>query len=237
VEGKMGFRLSLFAFSALICVLTGLSLAWTVYSEWGFYVWAVPLLALGWVFAFAFAFDYLLNKRGFSVKRLLLLAFCLIVASSGVTHAVWIVATPRWSFTLSTDRSTYVQNETVQITVTLKNVGYLTQSFLSTLDHPIIVDVWTTDLVGGYLDRGLQVWYSPVADENQTMLTISPGQSLIRTFAWNQTPIYNTQPPTIVAPGTYIVEAFVPDPEFYPHTQPYLSPFWAETTINITSTG
>ena len=189
------------------------------------YIWVYPILAFAWVFAFAFAYDGVLNNRGFSGKRFILLVFCLVVASSGVTHAVWFFGTPKWSFTLSTDKSTYAENETVQITVTLKNLGYVPLSFPSTVDPPLIVTI--SDFRGG------TDWYSSVAYHNRTTFTISPGQSLTRTFAWNQTPI-TVQPPLIVGPGTYFVFAEVPDPS-HGNAEPYGS-FYASATFNITST-
>lgn len=229
----MGFKLSLFAFSAWICVLTGASLAAIVYYAGDVYFWVYPLVVFGWVFAFAFAFDFVLDKRGFSGKRLILLVFCLIIASSGVTHAVWIVGTPKWSFVVSTDKSAYMQDETVQITVTLKNLGYIPHCFPSYTSPPIIVEIWNADLtVGSPPEPALQVWYSVFVYKHQTTFTISPGQSFIRTFAWNQTDI---QYPVPIGPGTYIVNAYVPDS--YGDAEPHISPFWNETLFNITSAG
>lgn len=233
-KGKMGFRLSLLAFSAWICVLTGASLATIDYYAGDVYIWEYPLLVFGWVFAFAFAYDFVLDKRGFGGKRLIILVFCLIIASSGVTHAVYIVGTPKWSFAVSTDESSYIQNETIHIAVTLKNLGYIPHSFPSIVDPPIIVVIWNADLVASSPPQpGLQVWYSVFVNKNQTTFTISPGQSFTRTFAWNQT---YTESSVQIGPGTYIIDAFVPDPSSYPLVEPYLSPFWAETIINITST-
>jgi hypothetical protein len=186
------------------------------------YVWIYPFLAFAWIFAFVFAFDHVLNNRGFSGRRFLLLIFCLIIASSVVTHAAWIVGTPKWSFMVSTDKSNYMQNETIQITVTLKNIGYIPHSFISITDPPLIVEV-----------EG--IWYTPIVDRNQTTITLSPGQNLTRTFTWNQTITY-VQPPVPVRPGAYYLYAFVPDPNSYPSTLPYLPPFWSRTIVNITST-
>jgi len=230
-KGKLGFRLSLFVFSGWICVLTGASLAWTV-DNVGFYIRAYPLLAFGWVFALAFAFDYVLDKRGLSGRKFVLLVFCLIVASSGVTQAAFTVGTPKWSFMVSTDKSTYMQNETIQITVTVKNLGYIPHSFLSNTDPLILVGAWTADFYGSSPEQGVQVWYSVFVFKNQTSVTISPGQSFTRMFEWNQTNIYSSVP---VGRGTYIVEAYVAD--LYGEPEPFPSPFWNQTLINITSTG
>jgi len=212
--------------------MTSASLATIVYYAGDVYFWVYPLLVFGWIFAFTFAFDFVLNQRGFSGKRLIILVLCLMIASSGATHAAYIVGTPKWSFTVSTDKSTYMQNETIHITVTLKNLGYIPHSFSSNVDPPILVGVWTTDFYGSYPEKGLQVWYNVFVIKNQTSFTISPGESFTRTFAWNQTYSYFSGQ---VGPRTYIVSAFVPDPSSST-TEPYLSPFRNETLINITST-
>jgi hypothetical protein len=119
-----------------------------VYKEMQ-YVWAYPALAFGWIFAAAFAFDLLGSER-FSGKKLLFLTLGLVLLSSGVTHVVWVVATPRWSFSVSTDKSTYALGEPVQITVTLENHGYIPQTFTSAMGNAITVDAWS----GGWTTDG-----------------------------------------------------------------------------------
>jgi hypothetical protein len=231
----MGFRLSLFVFSAYVCILTGASLAVTVYQEVQ-YIWAYPILVFGWVFCFAFAFDYLLSNQKLSWRKLLVLVFGLIIASSGVTHAAWVIGTPKWSFTVSTDKSVYALTEGVHITVTLTNLGYISHSFSSIVDPSIIVEVWSTHYVEGdpEPDVDMQMWYTAIVNQSQTTLTIAPGQSLTRTLVWNQTVIY-PESSLLVTPGTYVVDAFVPDPSST--LSNYVAPFWAETYINVTSTG
>jgi hypothetical protein len=227
----MGFRLNLLMFSAYVCILTGASLAVTIYQEVQS-IWVYPILVSAWIFCFAFAFDYLQSNKKFSRSKSLVLILGLIIASSGVTYAVWVVGTPKWSFTISTDKSIYAPTEDVRITVTLTNLGYIPHSFSSMVDPPIIVEVWSTDSNFGYLEKSLQTWYTPFLNQNQTMLTIPPGQSLTKTFAWNQTVIrpYSLR----VTPGIYLVDAFVPD--LGQDLSTPLAPFWAETHINVTAT-
>jgi hypothetical protein len=232
----MGFRLDVILFSTFICILTAASLAITVYSVVDVYtemqyVWAYPLLVFGWIFAFAFAFD-MLGSEKLSRKKLLFLTLGLVLLSSGVTHVVWVVATPRWSFSVSTDKSTYELGEPVQITATLENHGYIPQTFTSAVDDAITVNVeW-----GPFLP--IPVWNAPYK-ENQTAFTISPRQRLVRTFVWNQT---NTVNPwfwnTTYMPGTYLINAFVPKRGGATIFEDYYDdmPFWATTYINVTAT-
>jgi hypothetical protein len=230
----MGFRLSLLVFSASVCILTGASLGVAVYQEVQ-YIWAYPILAFAWIFAFAFAFDHLLSNQRLNRRKLLVLIFGLIIASSGVTHAVWVIGTPKWSFTVSTDKSIYALTEDIHITVTLTNLGYIPHSFPSIVDPPVIVDVRNTYYIAGNPEPDIQMWYTAILNLSQTTLTIPPGQSLTRTFVWNQTVIY-PESSLGVTPGTYVVDAFVPDPRVYPSLSSYLPPFWATIYINITAT-
>lgn len=236
----MSFRLSLLVFSASVCILTGASLAMTVYQEVNLYqemqyVWAYPILAFAWIFTFVFALDHLLSDQRLSWRKFLVLIFGLIIASSGVTHAAWVIGTPKWSFTVSTDKSIYPLTEDVHITVTLTNLGYIPHSFSSIVGPPVIVEVWNTYYIADSPEEGLEMWYTVPLNQSQTTLTIPPEQSLTRTFVWNQTVIY-PESSVRVTPGTYVVDAFVPDPRFYPSLSSYLPPFWAETYINVTAT-
>jgi hypothetical protein len=225
----MGIRLSLLVFSASVCILTGASLAVTVYQEVQS-IWVYPILVLAWIFCFAFAFDYLQSNQKFSRRKLLVLILGLIIASSGVTHVAWVIGTPKWSFTISTDKSIYALTEDVHVTVTLTNLGYIPHSFSSIVDPPIIVEVWSTySDYDDNLEKDLQMWYTAIFNQSQTTLTIPPGQSLTKTFVWNQ-----TESSLRIAPGTYLVDAFVPDLSQDLSTP--LAPFWAETYINVTAT-
>lgn len=159
----------------------------------------------------------------------------MIIASSGVTHAAWVIGTPKWSFTVSTDKSIYALTEDVHITVTLTNLGYIPHSFSSIADPPVIVEVLNTYYIAGNPEPAIQMWYTAALNKNQTTLTIPPGQSLTRTFVRNQTVIY-PESSLRVTPGTYVVDTFVPDSRLYPSLSSYLPPFWAETYINVTAT-
>ncbi|MGD0158689.1 MAG: hypothetical protein ABSB89_00150 [Candidatus Bathyarchaeia archaeon] len=233
----MGFRLYLLAFSAYVCILTAASLAVTVYERMQYFL-MYPVLVFGWVFAFAIAFDYLVSNQKLSWRKLLVLVFGLIIASSGVTHAVYVIDTPKWSFTVSTGKSVYAPAEGVHITVTVTNLGYISHSFSTIVDPSIIVEVWSTYYEDGIPEPivDMQMWFTAFVNQSLTTLTFSPGQSLTRTVVWNQTLIH-PESSLLVKPGTYLVDAFIPDVSFYPDLNNYLAPFWAETFINVTSTG
>ena len=102
----------------------------------------------------------------------------ILVLVVGVTLSFFFVLlTPRWSFTITTDKAVYAIGETVQITVTLKNTGCLPQSITSAFTDPVIVSVE---------EGGAQAWFAPSSVQtNQTTFTIAPDQSLTRTFVWN----------------------------------------------------
>ncbi len=239
----IGFKLSFFVFSILIFVLTLLTLATTVYSAasnyylWYFWPiwgdiginnlgWMYPYLAFFWLIATGFAMYFLLNRRGLNRKRLILIAFCLILASSGITHALWIALTPQSSFTVATDKPVYLYQEIVYITVTLKNTGYVPISF-TPYQNPILS---VAIELPGFGD----LFSTPYLESNQTAtiasnqtVTIAPGQNLTSTFVWNQ----EFSNGISVGPGTYVAYSFSPWGE------PFLTPDqWssASATFNIT---
>jgi len=133
------------------------------------------------------------------------------VSMAAVFIALYIVnfiMTPRWSFEVTTNKTVYSLGEDVQITVTLKNIGYVSSSFTAQVDNPILVSVeytYPTSPTAKY-----QVWYTPF-QEIETTFTVSPSQPLVRTYTWNQT---NTQVPqfwnTTYKAGTCYIEAFIP---------------------------
>jgi len=104
----------------------------------------------------------------------------ILVLVVGVTLSFfWILLTPRWSFTIATNKAVYAIGEEVQITATLKNTGYIPQTITSGFTSLVIV--WVERL-----PDDVQVWYAPShVQTNQTTFMIDPEQSLTRTFIWN----------------------------------------------------
>jgi len=218
----MKFRLQILLFSLAIFILTAVGLA-VVYIEKHLTFWLVLPYLFACPLVFAFAVDFLIGKGKMSVKKVIILTFAIIVIASTVTHSVWTVVTPRWSFSVSTDRSTYSLGENVKIIASLENLGFITHSFKSSIKDPVVVSI-----TKAYSMR--ELWYSPFHFE-ETEFTISSHQSLERTFIWNQTNIYHPQEK--IEPGTYIISVFI---ESVTSDMPSWDPiFSAGTRINITA--
>jgi hypothetical protein len=105
---------------------------------------------------------------------------------------------PNWAFSLTTDRSTYELGEPIQIRVTLENHGSVGHWFISCLSNPIEVGI--------RIRGGSHIWFSR-SPKAKAKFMISAGQSLERTFIWNQT--CNCSPPSQIKPDTYIIWAFI----------------------------
>lgn len=167
-------------------------------------------------------------------KKLLLLIAVVSMIFVVLAYSVWFILTPRWAFSITTDKSTYLLGEDVTITVRLQNLGYITHSFTTCVSEPVIVSVEYQPTVNPTVT--FQVWYNPF-HRNITEFTLGPNDSLERTFTWNQT---NTQNPwswnQTYMPGTYHIKAFIPkaDEEIISGWDRNL--FDAYTTINVTST-
>lgn len=194
----MKLRLYILLFSVAVYILTALASViayigtpmvrfWLIVA----YVFACPLV-------FAFAFNFLIGDGKLSGKQALLLSFSVIIISVTVTHSVWIVVTPKWSFSVSTDKSTYSLGEDVQIMVSLENLGFVPHSFKSSISEPVVISI-TTQRVG-------EVWLSPY-HFNMTEFTVPAHQFLERTFIWNQTNIYNQEEK--IERGKYYIRALI----------------------------
>jgi hypothetical protein len=159
-----------------------------------------------------------------SVGWVLIIILFLVVAVT--LSFFWVVLTPRWSFTVATNKAVYAIGEDVQITVTLKNMGYIPQSITSAVASPVIV--WVDQ-------ESAQAWYAPYNVQiDQTTFTIASDQSLTRTFTWNQS-WYNQ----VRYPGQYRVRAAIPNAGIVGISDVGDSSgrqFYAYTAINITST-
>jgi hypothetical protein len=164
-----------------------------------------------------------------SKKKFLLLTFGVIIISITATHSVWAIVTPRWSFSVTTDKNTYRLGEEVKITVSLKNLGFVTHSFKSRVIEPVFIIIEYE-----YTDHTIPVWCSSV-HEIITGFSIKPNQSLERNFVWNQTKSVNIEFGEEIEPGGYYIKTFIPSADStMPITVDNL--FWAWASINITST-
>lgn len=219
----MKSRLYILLFSLAIFVLTAVGLT-VVYIGKHLTFWLVLPYVFACPLVFAFAVDFLIGKGKLSVKKVLLLTFVMMVIATTVTHSVWTYVTPRWSFSVSTDKSTYTLGENVKITASLENLGFITHSFKSSIRDPVVVSI-----TKAYSMR--QLWFSPFHFE-ETEFTIAPHQYLKRTVIWNQTNILHPEEKN--EPGTYIISAFI---ESVTSDMPGWDPiFSAGTKITIMTT-
>jgi hypothetical protein len=229
-KGKMKFRLGILLFSIVIFILTAVGLGIIYYrtpiisSFWLVFVYIVACVVV-----MPLAADFFVEGGRLSWTQFLSLTFGVIILSGTVTHSAWIIVTPRWAFSVSTDRSTYTLGEEVRITVSLKNMGFITHSFTSGADNPIVVKVairsFEREVISEY--GYSPVWYSSFSREN-THFSVGPNQILERNFLWNQTDIY--RPEREIPPAEYIIEAIIPGPNWEPEL------FWTKAYMNVTST-
>ena len=232
---KTKFMLYTLLFCVTVFVMNALGLAFYWYKMlvppfwFGFaYIAAYPLLIV-------LAYDFFMVGAKLSKKNLLLLFLGALITSAIVTHSVWTVVTPRWAFSVTTDKNTYRLGEEVKITASLKNLGFITFFFKSRVSEPVLVSIWyqyTENPTHTY-----SVWSTPV-HEIITEFSIKPNQSLERNFVWNQTKSYNIQFGEEIEPGIYHVVAFIPSAK---STMPIVSGsaynlFEAWTSITIAST-
>lgn len=220
----------IFLFCALIFILTalGLTILYTnnpLLSFWSTLIYPIVLLIV-----YIFLIDPMRRELQLSRKKLLLLTFSITVLSMVITHSIWIVMTPNWSFTVTTDKSTYELGEKVQITVSLENSGFIAHSFTSSISDPIVVSISYVYPENPTIKT--QVWFSPY-HFNKTEFTLYPHQSLERKFVWNQTNIHN--PEKGIEPGTYLIKAIIPCADSnMPIGVDNL--FYTWTIVNITAT-
>ena len=221
---SMSFRFRVALFCVVVFLLTVLGLA-ILYMR-------VSLAQLFWLaFAYVVALPctyvflvqpLLAGERRLGGTKIALLAFSVMMIGGITTHTVWTVATPKWSFTVTTDKPAYSLGEEVRITAALQNLGFITHSFRSALADPVVVSVEhqpTEDPTST-----IQVWYSPYRWET-AQFSIAPNHSLERDFIWNQTNTANSWFwDDIHMSGRYQVVAVIPDAE-----AEYLSPFGGHT--------
>ena len=159
---------------------------------------------------FAFLHDFLARSIELTLKTSVLLVCGLLIMSTIIAHSIWVVVTPNWHFSVSTDKPSYKLGENVKISASLRNMGFITHSFKSEISNPVLISIeyWYYELNPTVT---YQVWYSFV-DWNSVEFSIGPSQSLDRDFVWNQTKIINIQfGGEEIEPGTYLVIASIPE--------------------------
>ena len=104
----------------------------------------------------------------------LVLIIILVLVVGCLLSFFWILLTPRWSFTIATNKTVYAIGENVQITVTLRNTGYLPQSITSAISDPVVVTADSFNALAWAAPWDVQI--------SQTSYTIAPDQPLIRVF-------------------------------------------------------
>ena len=228
MKEKSKFRFYILLFSVAVFALTTAGLVIS-YSRIFIYtfppVWLVFAYIVALALVFTLAYDYLTGEGKLSGKKFLLLTFSVISIATVTTHSVWTIVTPKWAFSVTTDKSIYSLGESVKITASLKNLGFIAHSFKSRISDP----VWI--IIGEYYYFS-PVWWSPY-NESIAEFSIAPNQSLERNFIWNQTKCERCHPEKAIEPGTYSIEAFIPraDSTMPPDTDVL---FCAGTRINIT---
>ena len=231
----MKFRLYVLAFCVVVFSLTaiGLTALYTRLSQ-------PQILWLPFAYVIAISCTYTLlvqplltGERKLSSKKMILLAFSMIIIGGVVTHSVWTIITPKWSFSVAADKSTYILGENVKIATSLRNLGFITHLFRSSLSDPVVVSVEyqpTQNPTETY-----QVWYSPYHWKTAEF-SIGSNESLERNFIWNQT---NTANPWFwdvpYMAGTYEVFAWIQDAEAEIPVRGAHTLFIAYTSFNVTS--
>ena len=203
-------RLYTLLFCIAVFFLTSVGLAVFAYEIFPFYLGLIAFIYLvAWVMLFAFAVDFFRGKGNISGKKILVLTFGVMLASAVFTHSVWTIVTPSWSFSVSTDKSTYRLGELVIITASLRNTGFITHSFKSASSSPVVIGVEYRGVLG--YPMGYQVYFSSV-NESVTEFWLGPTETLEKSFSWNQT---NTVIPKFwnyqtYMPGIYSISALIP---------------------------
>ena len=178
-------------------------------------------LVVGVLVTFGGFIEIATDKESLQTSKKKIVAVALIVIAIGLAapYSAWIIVVPNWSFSVSTDKTTYSLGEDVEITVTLRNMGFITHSFKSEV-KVIYVSIRNRS-------TGIHVWYSSYHLEDM-VFSLEPNQILQGNFLWNQTNIH--QPEEEIEPGKYRIDARIPESDWD------YDLFWTKTYINITST-
>jgi hypothetical protein len=127
--------------------------------------------------------------RAISFGMILVIVLALLIAS--FLSFFLVVLTPRWSFTITTDKTIYTASDDIRFTVTLKNAGYIPQTItsgitreLSGITEPLFVVIDVEEDHNGL--TGYYVWYSGDPKNASSSLTLPAGNSITRTYEFNQ---------------------------------------------------
>lgn len=218
----MKLRFYVLWFSLLIFVLAAVGTVAFYIRQFILSFWLKLALLIAYPCVLAIFVPLLTGDGKFTTKKILLLTTSITITAIAVTNLVLIVVTPKWSFSVTTDKSSYEVGEDVKITVSIKNLGFIAHSFESAISDPAMVSI----------EHQYQVWYSPF-QRSITEFSIGPKESLETILIWNQTKLVNIQFGEEIEPGSYVIEAFTPRASsFHISSNPL---FYAETSINITS--
>jgi len=223
-------RLYILLFSVATFILTAVGLVVVCVGKPVLIFWLIFAYIIAYPCMFALFVPLLTGDGKLSGRKILLLTFSVIIIALAVTSSFWILITPKWSFSVVTDKTTYAHGENVKITVSLKNLGFITHSFKSRVSDPVVISIeyqYTEDPT-----VRSQVWYSPFHIDI-TEFSVGPNESFERNFVWNQTNVY--LPEREIELGGYYIEAMIPSAD---STMPIGADnlFWSWTSINITST-
>jgi heme/copper-type cytochrome/quinol oxidase subunit 4 len=139
---KTKFKSYTLLFSIVVFILTAVGLAFLYYKMLDPPFWFTFVYIAAYPLLIVFAYDLFIAGSKLSRKKLLLLFLGVLIISAIATHSVWVIVTPRWSFSVSTDKNTYRLGEEVKITASLKNLGFITFFFKSRVSEPVLVLIW-----------------------------------------------------------------------------------------------
>jgi hypothetical protein len=164
--------------------------------------------------AFALIGTYLYLKRVYKYyeerKLKKLFASTLVFALILITpYPIYIILAPNWSLKVTTDKATYRLGESVNITITLANRGYVTHTFPpERIEGGFVVTV-----LGQTTGSQTTLWWIRLGFSDtviQNGVTLEAGHALERNVFWDQT---NTEDPyycplgPISKTGNYTVHA------------------------------
>ena len=118
-------------------------------------------------------------RREGKLKRVGVLAVCMVLTFT-VPFSVFEIMTPKWSFTVATDKTVYKLGETVTITMSIANNGRTTHSFNRTNSQIRIVVYLSNSSIS-------LRWIGTAITISESEYSVTAGQSVQRTVAWNQT--------------------------------------------------
>ncbi len=151
-----------------------------------------------------------------SKRKIIVLALIVIGIGLISLYSVWVIIAPKWELSVATDRVIYELGEEVQITVSIKNLGFIDHSFTTVVGDPVVIEILNYE---GQHDPRIWSTLTPQNLGSPALrdFTLSSHQSLERTFIWNQTwvrwPEKNVSVERPPQPGMYWIAAFIANPE------------------------